>query len=61
VSTLVGIALDARLIGSVDDRLTEYLPELAADQRGRPQKKLNTLAAAALAAHGHPMPRIKGA
>jgi CubicO group peptidase (beta-lactamase class C family) len=30
VSTLVGIAIDERLIGSVDDRLTEYLPELAA-------------------------------
>jgi CubicO group peptidase (beta-lactamase class C family) len=30
VSTLVGIALDAGLIGSVDDRVTEYLPELAA-------------------------------
>jgi CubicO group peptidase (beta-lactamase class C family) len=30
VSTLVGIAIDAGLIGSVDDRVTEYLPELAA-------------------------------
>jgi CubicO group peptidase (beta-lactamase class C family) len=30
VSTLVGIAIDAGLIGSVDDRITEYLPELAA-------------------------------
>jgi CubicO group peptidase (beta-lactamase class C family) len=30
VSTLVGIAIDEGLIGSVDDRLTEYLPELAA-------------------------------
>lgn len=30
MSTLVGIALDAGLIGSVDDRVTEYLPELAA-------------------------------
>jgi CubicO group peptidase (beta-lactamase class C family) len=29
-STLVGIAIDERLIGSVDDRITEYLPELAA-------------------------------
>jgi CubicO group peptidase (beta-lactamase class C family) len=30
VSTLVGIAIDERLIRSVDDRLTRYLPELAA-------------------------------
>jgi CubicO group peptidase (beta-lactamase class C family) len=30
VSTLVGIALDKGLIGSVDDPVTEYLPELAA-------------------------------
>jgi CubicO group peptidase (beta-lactamase class C family) len=30
VSTLVGIAIDEGLIGSVDDRLTEYVPELAA-------------------------------
>jgi CubicO group peptidase (beta-lactamase class C family) len=30
VSTLVGIAIDAGLIGSVDDRVTDYLPELAA-------------------------------
>jgi CubicO group peptidase (beta-lactamase class C family) len=30
VSTLVGIASDEGLIGSVDDRMTEYLPELAA-------------------------------
>jgi CubicO group peptidase (beta-lactamase class C family) len=30
VSTLVGIAIDEGLIGSVDDRITEYLPELAA-------------------------------
>jgi CubicO group peptidase (beta-lactamase class C family) len=30
LSTLVGIAIDEGLIGSVDDRLTEYLPELAA-------------------------------
>jgi CubicO group peptidase (beta-lactamase class C family) len=30
VSTLVGIAIDADLIGSVDDRVTDYLPELAA-------------------------------
>ena len=29
VSTLVGIAIDAGLIGSVDDRVTDYLPELA--------------------------------
>jgi CubicO group peptidase (beta-lactamase class C family) len=29
VSTLVGIATDAGLIGSVDDRITKYLPELA--------------------------------
>jgi CubicO group peptidase (beta-lactamase class C family) len=28
VSTLVGIAIDAGLIGSVDDRITAYLPEL---------------------------------
>jgi CubicO group peptidase (beta-lactamase class C family) len=30
VSTLVGIAIDEGLIGSVDDRVTKYLPELAA-------------------------------
>jgi CubicO group peptidase (beta-lactamase class C family) len=30
VSTLVGIAVDAGLIDSIDDRVTEYLPELAA-------------------------------
>jgi CubicO group peptidase (beta-lactamase class C family) len=30
VSTLVGIAIDAGLIGSVDDQVTDYLPELAA-------------------------------
>ena len=30
VSTLVGIAIDAGLIGSVGDPITEYLPELAA-------------------------------
>jgi CubicO group peptidase (beta-lactamase class C family) len=30
VSTLVGIAIDEGLIGHVDDRLTRYLPELAA-------------------------------
>jgi CubicO group peptidase (beta-lactamase class C family) len=30
VSTLVGIAIDAGLIGGVDDRVTDYLPELAA-------------------------------
>jgi CubicO group peptidase (beta-lactamase class C family) len=29
VSTLVGIAIDAGLVGSVDDPVTEYLPELA--------------------------------
>jgi CubicO group peptidase (beta-lactamase class C family) len=29
-STLVGIAIDERLIGGLDDRITEYLPELAA-------------------------------
>jgi CubicO group peptidase (beta-lactamase class C family) len=29
VSTLVGIAIGAGLIGSVDDPITEYLPELA--------------------------------
>jgi CubicO group peptidase (beta-lactamase class C family) len=34
VSTLVGIAIDQGLIGSVDDPVTRYLPELAArDQR----------------------------
>jgi len=30
VSTLVGIAIDQGLIGSVEDRITDYLPELAA-------------------------------
>jgi CubicO group peptidase (beta-lactamase class C family) len=30
VSTLIGIAIDEGLIGSVDDRLTRYLPELTA-------------------------------
>ena len=34
VSTLVGIAIDAGLIGGVDDRVTEYLPELAAQDPG---------------------------
>ena len=29
VSTLVGIAIDERLIGSVDDSVTKYVPELA--------------------------------
>jgi CubicO group peptidase (beta-lactamase class C family) len=29
-STLVGIAIDEGLIGGLDDRITEYLPELAA-------------------------------
>lgn len=29
-STLVGIAIDQRLIGSVDDPVTDYVPELAA-------------------------------
>ena len=29
VSTLVGIAIDEGLIGSVDDRITKYVPELA--------------------------------
>lgn len=33
VSTLVGIAIDEGLIGSVDDRLTTYVPELAARDR----------------------------
>jgi CubicO group peptidase (beta-lactamase class C family) len=33
VSTLVGIAIDEGLIGSVDDRLTTYLPELATRDR----------------------------
>jgi CubicO group peptidase (beta-lactamase class C family) len=34
VSTLVGIAIDAGLIGSVEDPVTDYLPELAErDQR----------------------------
>jgi CubicO group peptidase (beta-lactamase class C family) len=43
VSTLVGIAIDARLIGSVDDRLTEYLPELAARDSGFQQITLRDL------------------
>jgi CubicO group peptidase (beta-lactamase class C family) len=30
VSTLVGIAIDAGLIGSIEDPVTDYLPELAA-------------------------------
>ena len=30
VSTLVGIAIDEGLIGSIEDRVTKYLPELAA-------------------------------
>jgi CubicO group peptidase (beta-lactamase class C family) len=32
-STLVGIAIDEGLIGSVDDRITEYVPELARRDR----------------------------
>jgi CubicO group peptidase (beta-lactamase class C family) len=34
VSTLVGIAIDAGLIGGVDDPVTDYLPELAARDPG---------------------------
>ena len=34
VSTLVGIAIDAGLIGSVEDAVTDYLPELAARDPG---------------------------
>ena len=33
VSTLVGIAIDKGLIGSVDDPVTDYLPELTARDR----------------------------
>jgi CubicO group peptidase (beta-lactamase class C family) len=33
LSTLVGIAIDERLIGSVEDPITDYLPELAARDR----------------------------
>ena len=43
VSTLVGIATDAGLIGSVDDRITEYLPELAARDPGFRQITLRDL------------------
>jgi CubicO group peptidase (beta-lactamase class C family) len=43
VSTLVGIAIDAGLIGSVDDRITEYLPELAARDPGFRQITLRHL------------------
>jgi CubicO group peptidase (beta-lactamase class C family) len=43
VSTLVGIAIDAGLIGSVDDRITEYLPELAERDPGFRQITLRHL------------------
>jgi CubicO group peptidase (beta-lactamase class C family) len=43
VSTLVGIAIDAGLIGSVDDPITEYLPELAARDPGFRQITLRHL------------------
>ena len=43
VSTLVGIAIDEGLIGSVDDRITKYLPELAARDPGFRQITLRHL------------------
>jgi CubicO group peptidase (beta-lactamase class C family) len=43
VSTLVGIAIEAGLIGSVDDRITEYLPDLAARDPGFRQITLHDL------------------
>ena len=43
VSTLVGIAIDAGLIDSVDDRVTDYLPELAARDPGFRQITLRHL------------------
>lgn len=43
VSTLVGIAIDEGLIGSVDDRVTDYVPELAARDPGFRQITLRDL------------------
>jgi CubicO group peptidase (beta-lactamase class C family) len=43
VSTLVGIAIDAGLIGSVEDAVTDYLPELAARDPGFRQITLRHL------------------
>ena len=43
VSTLVGIAIDEGLIKSVDDPVTDYLPELAARDRGFRQITLRHL------------------
>jgi CubicO group peptidase (beta-lactamase class C family) len=43
VSTLVGIAIDKGLIGSIDDPVTDYLPELAAQDPGFRQITLRHL------------------
>jgi CubicO group peptidase (beta-lactamase class C family) len=43
VSTLVGIAIDEGLIGSVEDPVTRYLPELAARDRRFDQIRLRNL------------------
>ena len=43
MSTLVGIAIDKGLIGSVDDPVTDYLPELAARDPGFRQITLRHL------------------
>jgi CubicO group peptidase (beta-lactamase class C family) len=43
VSTLVGIAIDAGLIGGVEDPVTDYLPELAARDPGFRQITLRHL------------------
>jgi CubicO group peptidase (beta-lactamase class C family) len=43
VSALVGIAIDAGLIGSVDDQVTDYLPELAERDPGFRQITLRDL------------------
>jgi CubicO group peptidase (beta-lactamase class C family) len=43
VSTLVGIAIDEGLIESIEDPVTDYLPELAARDRGFRQIKLRHL------------------
>ena len=53
VSTLVGIAIDAGLIESVDDPVTDYLPELAARD---PEVPTDHAAPPAHDVVGHPLP-----
>ena len=53
VSTLVGIAIDEGLIGSVEDPVTDYLPELAARD---PRFRADHAARPAHDVVGHPLP-----